>query len=195
MTVVKSPSLEAKKQALGDILAQFLLTTRTDELCSEASLQHNLALALRDHFTKVELEQNISCYGLDKSKFIKSEIDIVASDNTHRYAIELKYPRNGAVPEQMFAFLKDIKLCEQLTDTSAFDACFSILITNDSLFCRGRKHDGIYSRFRANAPLMGPVSFPTDNRRKQDPFTLKSKDSLNWKCIPSSDFRYLLVVV
>lgn len=36
------------------------------------------------------------------------------------YAIELKYPKNGQYPEQMYSFIKDIKFMQQVKEKKAF---------------------------------------------------------------------------
>lgn len=50
----------------------------------------------------------------------KKEIDIViykdCNENSEKYAIELKYPTNGAYPRRMFQCIEDIKFMEQVLE-------------------------------------------------------------------------------
>ena len=62
------------------------------------------------------------------------------------YAIELKYPRNGQHPEQMFSFCKDITFAEELVEAGSRHAAV-IIFADDPLFYRGRSN-GIYGYFR-----------------------------------------------
>lgn len=68
------------------------------ELYNEISLQHELGIFLRSKLPeyKVQFERNVSYFGI-YSGTIKKEIDIVifSPDRKEKYAIELKYPRNG----------------------------------------------------------------------------------------------------
>ena len=84
------------------------------EIYKEFSLQHELGLFLRNRLSdgKVQFERNISHSDLSKTKFEKfekKEIDIVitaSGSGGHLTAIELKYPRNGQVPESILASAK-----------------------------------------------------------------------------------------
>jgi hypothetical protein len=99
----------------------------------------------------------------DGSKhFEKREIDIaiVSSDgNDKRYAVELKYPRNGQHPEQMFSFCKDIKFAEELRD-AGFESTAVVIFAEDRLFYEGSPA-GIYGLFRAGHPIHGRIQKPT----------------------------------
>lgn len=102
------------------------------EIYNEFSLQHELGIFLRSKITKpykVEFERNISFF-VQGAKCVKSEMDIVIyhPDRNDKYAIELKFPKNGQYPESMFSFIKDIKFMEQakqlgFTNTYAVDYC------------------------------------------------------------------------
>ena len=87
------------------------------EVYNEFSFQHELGIFLRAQMPekKVQFERNVSYFKLDKADFVKKEIDIVIfSAESLECVIELKYPRNGQVPETMFSFCKDIAFLEQL---------------------------------------------------------------------------------
>jgi len=87
------------------------------EICNVFSLQHELGIYLREMFSgyKVQFERNES-YITNDTMTIKKEIDITifTEDKKEKYAIELKCPLNGQHPEQMYSFVKDIKLMEEL---------------------------------------------------------------------------------
>ena len=87
---------------MNEILQLFLSSIRRGEVevYNEFSLQHEVGIYLREHFSanKVQFERNVSYFKFNKQKFIKREIDITvfSPDNSELlYAIELKYPRNG----------------------------------------------------------------------------------------------------
>ncbi|MBR3425033.1 MAG: hypothetical protein IKG79_03185, partial [Neisseriaceae bacterium] len=60
-------------------------------------------------------------------------------DEKEKYAIELKFPRNGQHPEQMYSFVKDIKFMEELQDKENLkELCFIntyvLTLVDDKLF-------------------------------------------------------------
>ncbi|MEK6951561.1 MAG: hypothetical protein AABX29_00945, partial [Nanoarchaeota archaeon] len=83
-----------------DLLSEFISKISSGELeiYNEASIQYELAIFLRQRLPdyKVQLERNLSYFGLKKQHFEKREIDIVIYDTALRdkHAIELKYPTN-----------------------------------------------------------------------------------------------------
>ncbi|NCA78501.1 MAG: hypothetical protein EOM90_19400, partial [Alphaproteobacteria bacterium] len=114
------------------------------EIYNEFSLQHEMGIILRSKFPdyKVQFERNVSFFSLT-GEFIKSEIDIVIYSQkkqkqpTLHYAIELKFPRNGQYPEQMFSCCKDILFAEQLKKgefKNGFERAFLIIFADDPLF-------------------------------------------------------------
>ena len=120
------------------------------EVYNEFSLQHELGIFLRSRLVNLEIqfERNVSLFFIT-GEFVKKEIDIsvYAADKSRLHcAIELKFPRNGQYPEQMFSFCKDIKFAEQLK-RSGFEQTFFLVFADDPLFYSGN-HEGIYSYFR-----------------------------------------------
>lgn len=114
------------------------------EIYNEFSLQHEMGIFLRSTFPdyKVQFERNVSFY-FSTGEFIKREIDIaIYSPNkqeppTPHYAIELKFPRNGQYPEQMFSCCKDILFAEQLKKRESkrgFERTFLIILADNHLF-------------------------------------------------------------
>lgn len=120
------------------------------ELYNEISFQHELGIYLRNNLPnyKIQFERNISYFFNNVKDTKKKEIDIVIfkDDFSEKYAIELKYPKNGQYPEQMFSFIKDIKFMEQakcLDDLKEICKKFakddSVLKENEKALARNKK--------------------------------------------------------
>lgn len=150
------------------------------DVYNEFSLQHELGIFLRSKIGdyKIEFERNVSHFGFDKSKFVKKEVDISVYHNSNFNAsIELKYPRNGQVPEQIFSFIKDLKFLEQLTE-NGFWKGYLIILTEDPLFYRG-KNKGIYGYFRSNNIISGTFQKPTG--KKDETINISNKYVASWR--------------
>ena len=125
------------------------------EIYNESSLQHELGIFLRNRLQnmKIQFERNVSYFRLSNINFVKKEIDISVfeiKDNTIflEAAIELKYPRNGQYPEQMFSFCKDIQFAEQLKQ-AGFQNAFVVIFADDHLFYEGNEVDPkIWTRYK-----------------------------------------------
>ena len=175
----------------------FLIKNGEIEIYNEFSLQHELGIYLRnkiaDSSYKVQFERNVSYFGINKGNLVKKEIDISIfnEDKSKKYAVELKYPRNGQYPESMFSFTKDIKFCEQLTQ-SGFNGAFAFTIVDDTGFYQGAFDEGIYKHFRNSHPLAGTIIKPTGLRNEIIP--LNGKYSVTWKDIVDS-YKYYTVVI
>ncbi|ALS98227.1 hypothetical protein [Lacimicrobium alkaliphilum] len=156
------------------------------EIYNEFSLQHELGIFLRSKHPayRVEFERNIGHFGVQKQGFAKREIDIsiIERDTAKPMGvIELKYPRNGQIPEQVYSFCKDIQFIEQLVQTG-FRAGAFVAVVDDPLFYQGRD-EGIYSMFRNGAPIHGIISKPTGARDSQVEIT--GTYQAEWKKINS----------
>jgi hypothetical protein len=156
------------------------LKTRQVEIYNEFSLQHELGIFLRSRLVdqKIQFERNVSFF-FQTGEFIKKEIDIsvFATDNPRlRCAIELKFPRNGQYPEQMFSFCKDLRFAEQLKQ-SGFEQTFLVVFADDRRFYSGNG-DGIYGYFRQGRRLCGAIQKPTGNR--DETVTLKGSYQVQW---------------
>jgi len=108
------------------------------EIYNEFSLQHELGVYLRNNLDecKVQFERNVSYFDMAKADFEKKEIDIAITSKAsgdYLSAIELKFPRNGQVPESMFSFCKDIAFLEQLV-TSGFQSAYFLAFADHPLF-------------------------------------------------------------
>lgn len=87
----------------------------------------------------IQFERNVSFFSITGTK--KHEIDIVIFnlDKTEKFAIELKFPKNGQYPEQMYSFIKDIVFMEQLKKYG-FTETYTLTLVDDPLFYEsGRK--------------------------------------------------------
>lgn len=139
------------------------------EIYNEFSLQHELGMFLREQLPemKVQFERNVSYFNFDKSNYEKKEIDlaIFSSLRDLKAVIELKYPRNGQVPETMFSFCKDIKFLEELS-SSGFKSAYFIAVADDKLFYSGSPNN-IYGLFRNGQEITGNIKKPTGARDKE----------------------------
>ncbi len=135
------------------------------EIYNEFSLQHELGIFLRSDVpapAKIQFERPVEFFQPRSTEHEKKEIDIsiFTPDRTDRVAIELKFPRNGQYPEQMFSACRDIAFLEQLV-RGGFSAGVFVMVADDPLFWGGRDVDGIYGPFRAGSPVSGTIPKPT----------------------------------
>ncbi len=139
----------------------------TVEIYNEFSLQHELGIFLRKELPqyKIQFERNTRYFSPDKYEMVKREIDICvfSPDKSElKYAIELKCPRNGQHPEQMFSFCKDIAFLEQLR-TAGFSRAALLIFADDHLFYQGGG-EGIYGLFRSGQAITGRIQKPTGKK-------------------------------
>lgn len=135
---------------------------------NEFSLQHELGIFLRDRVRDnlVQFERNISFFDIPKENSEKKEIDIsIFSKDKKKLdcAIELKFPRHGQYPEQMYSFCKDISFMEHIK-LNGFSNTFVLILVDDPLFYTGDYSKSPYSYFRSDCPLSGVVTKPTGKR-------------------------------
>jgi hypothetical protein len=154
------------------------------EIYNECSLQHELGIFLRQSLPhgsyKVQFERPVGFFGLDRKDFVKKEIDlaIFTDDKTERLAIEVKLPRNGQYPEQMFKFCQDVAFLEQLV-LAGFDGGLFVIAADDPLFYGGANRGSIYSHFRGGTSLRGTISKPTGAR--DESVTLCGSYDVQWQ--------------
>lgn len=114
-----------------------------DILYNEAGLQFELSTYLKQYVKsingnyKVQIERNVGYFVQNKTDFVKKEIDIVVFNDDERYAIELKCPKNGQYPEQMYSFIKDLLFVQQLKE-AGFNDAVCLTIVDDHLFYAGK---------------------------------------------------------
>ena len=171
-----------------------LVETHDIEIYNEFSLQHELGIFLRKKYTnkKIQFERNVSYFGFDKNNYEKKEIDLVvfSAKNNLECVIELKYPRNGQVPESMFSFCKDIAFLEQLI-SSGFKSAYFLAVADDKLFYSGSP-DGIYGFFRAEQEITGAIQKPTGKKDKS--VNISGSYKAQWHTICDS-MKYCLIEV
>ena len=153
---------------------------------------------------KVYFEKNIKRI-CEPGDTIKKEIDLCISNENFKdkYAIELKFPRNGQYPEEMFAFIKDIKFLEQLKDLG-FEKCWSFVLANDPNFfkrtCR-EKEESIYEFFRSidkennrvdTNDIYGTIQKPTGD--KDEIIVLDDTYKVEWTRVTDSLYYYIIEV-
>ncbi len=182
------------RPSIATLFAEFITTTSFIEgtnhhhadVYNEFSLQHEFGIYLRRHFPqdKVQYERNAASFPSVKGPLEKREIDIVvvsAAGTDLHSAIELKFPRNGQIPETLFSFCRDIAFAEQLK-RDGFQAAAAIIVTDDPLFYGGSA-EGIYAPFRSQGaqPLTGVIAKPTG--RKDSSVALTGHYKVEWKPI------------
>ena len=172
---------------LEQIIKDFMdmVLSREIEVYNEASLQFELGIFLRKQF-----ERNISAYNISdiiktkegkEEKIVKHEIDLTISDENKKncYAIELKFPKNGEYPGEMFKFIKDIKFMEQLKDNGFIDTFCLTLVDDELFYSKGRSKKEIYSYFRKGAILKGEIDNPIKTST-ENPINIKGNYFINW---------------
>jgi hypothetical protein len=168
------------------------------EIYNEFSLQHELGAYLRSVVAqdsyRVQFERPADFFGIPSAKLLKKEIDIAVSsqDQTHKAAIELKFPRNGQYPEQMFSACKDVAFLEQLVDRG-FERGVFVMAADDRLFYQGADTGGVYSYFRSGKPICGLIRKPTG--AKDESFAIRGSYILTWHELPDLELRYACISV
>ncbi|MEI6746326.1 MAG: hypothetical protein WCL34_10215 [Methylococcaceae bacterium] len=172
----------------------------TIEIYNEFSLQNELGIFLRGQSTfsnmKVQFERPVSFFGSDED-FIKREIDIAIysedeeGNQVKEAILELKFPRKGQYPEQMFSFCKSICFCEQLKK-SGFKAAYVLVFVDDKLFYEGA-NQGIYQFFRSpQNELHGVIQKPTGSH--DDSISIDGHHLISWNAV-KDELKYALVEV
>lgn len=175
------------------LLDEFWLYVKNNdiEIYNEFSFQHELGIYLRGKISnyKVQFERNIK-YFYDYTNTLKKEIDIVVFNDIEKYAIELKYPKNGQYPEQMFSFIKDIRFMEELKELG-FSKTYVMTLVDDHNFYEGNA-SGVYSYFRDSKLLTGNICKPTG--KKDEIICLKGSYHILWNDL-FNDSKYYLIEI
>lgn len=187
-----------EKEGMKELLEDFMRLEKTngDDILvyNEISLQLELGLYLRQNGYTVRFERNIGEYVDNTSNFVKKEIDIVAYKGENeleaeKITIELKFPRNGEYPEQMFSFVEDIKFMEQVKRVGGFSKTFVVVLVDDKNFYENNKRQpvpyGIYSYFRSDKeevciPANTIINKPT-GKKVQSISGLNNQYKSTWK--------------
>lgn len=207
------------KQCIEDFLKKNL---NTEYIYNEFSLQFELGIFLRNNGFNVYFEKNVMAeFGKEYSKdFIKKEMDlyVIGKDN-EKYAIELKYPTNGAYPKRMFQFLADIQFMESVKKNLSFTKTFCLALINTDrkggpFMVIGKKNTNdelkpIYSLFRSsensynNSDLFfaqqlihGKINNPINSKKSTEPPFVKIEGSYNikWNKANENFWYYLLEI-
>ncbi len=189
------------------IIEDFLDRTGRDYIYNEFSLQFELGSYIREKVkaeeSKLYFEKNV--YDIwpeerDKKhkgkKFAKTEIDLsIMKDGVPECAIELKFPRNGQYPEEMFAFVGDIKFLEELK-RKGFKNAYAVCLVDNASFttsCSSRcSKDGIYAFFRSGKLLEGTITKPTGKCNEE--YTLSDKYKVDWKSLGENRWYYIIQI-
>lgn len=205
---------------------------------NEFSLQHELGIFLRKELEpfgfKVQFERNIENFfqipanlsgkertdwiKAEQKKFCKHEMDILIFKtfdlDSEKYAIELKYPKNGQYPEQMYSFIKDIKFMEQVNEKFNIKTFVLTLVDDKTYYMKtGKEKDkSIYWYFRSendteksetitakqdiekNTTIQKPTGNKAKNDNESDEKWLEIKldnsyKKVEWKSILNSDLK------
>lgn len=208
------------KKLLQDFMSN---TFHPENIYNEFSLQHELGLYLReklkDTYT-VKFERNIvdliddakqlkaqdkqlsnsTICQILKPKLKKKEIDIVIQNKDfpeEKYAIELKYPRNGQYPEEMYSFIVDIDFTEKLTKHGFTNAYCLTVVDDDKFYNNQLKLDGIYQYFRNQAEIKGVINKPTgkEDKKKNEFCKIENSYVITWHCIEKDGHQYHYYII
>ncbi|HEX5435832.1 MAG TPA: hypothetical protein VFW98_01640 [Gemmatimonadaceae bacterium] len=144
------------------------ITDPEERFYNEASLQHELALYLRSRLPggwRVYLELPASWFHQAARGLTKKEIDLAVTDGSREraVAVELKCPRQGQHPEQMFKACQDLQFLEQLIAAGFAGGVFAMHVRDPLYYERGSRR-GIYAHFRAGTAICGVIRKPTGAR-------------------------------
>ncbi len=198
MALVNNGELENQKSIILFSIDRLVKLIQASEIkiYNEFGVQHELGIILRSNISgrmKVQFERSVNYFGLKRIEYIKKEIDIsiFSMDQSIKYAIEIKSPRNGQYPEQMYSSCKDIVFLEQLVN-GGFNACFFLMIVDDPLFYQNGNKTGIYRNFRGSKPINGEFRKPTGE--KDELIIISGTYPVIWKTIQGS-LKYFSLVI
>lgn len=125
-----------------------VLPIKTKRIYNEESLRIELGNYLANKLPnyRVEYERNVMLFGIAKKATIKSEIDIVVFDKNikEKYAIELKFPRNGnkGTTQGLKEFERDEEFIKELVKNYSFNSAYSLVLTDDKDYYDHQKQIG-----------------------------------------------------
>lgn len=168
---------------------------KDDYIYNEFSLQHELGIYLRNGLGpdyKVQFERNVDdVFGKGVVKSEKKEMDIYIfnvgkedGEDKERYAIELKFPRNGQYPEQMYSFVKDIKFMEDVKKIGKANRTFVVTLVDDEKFYSKNSPlsvSGIYQYFRAGVPITKTICKPTGKGKGVNSVIIGVPYTIKWE--------------
>lgn len=183
---------------IADMLEEFMNAQIERCIYNEFALQFELGHFFRSKGFDVFFERNINSFEYKENpnnpRWAKHEIDLVIEREGARYAIELKFPRNGEYPEQMYSFLKDILFMEQVLDRAEFDGTYTLTVTLDPLFYthttsirNNNTCTNIYSLFRTgdtpgtSGYIPASVDFYKPTGKKLQSINMARPHLIEWK--------------
>ena len=174
---------------------------------NEFGLQFELGIFLRNHPCiknkyRVEFERNVSFFTAPTFDFVKKEIDIVIYDanKAEKYAIELKCPKNGQYPMQMYEFINDILFVQQLKIYGGFtDTCCLTVVDNHGFYQGspvGRTPQAtlLYNVFRKtfSIDVSTVYSIPIGKYRGKREINLLGNSKIQWLNVGKSNVKYYI---
>jgi hypothetical protein len=188
---------------IGGVAASFaeLVGRSAVEVYNEFSLQHEIGIFIRAMYPnrKVQFERSVSFFfpNAQKASFTKWEMDVAVFSNDPAnplFSLELKFPRNGQHPEQMYSFCTDIAFLEELV-LAGFPRAALLIFADDPKFYEGKLNEDsspLYGFFRQGRPIHGEIQKPTG--RKDGFVTVKGNYTVKWQTI-KGPLKYALVEV
>jgi hypothetical protein len=185
------------------LITEFVELIENDkvEIYNEASLQYELAIFLRNKYPdyKIQLERNISYFGLDKLEFEKKEMDIIIFKDKNNLKeaiiIELKaiIGQNKDRPVTVFQWIKDLRFLEELKSEGA--KCYSIFFTDEDKFLSGTNNVGDLLKNFRNRKVEGTY-YKHQNSKKNNKITLDKYYSFDWKEIKNDqELKYFMIEI
>ncbi|MFR1631579.1 MAG: hypothetical protein ACLSU0_00255 [Oscillospiraceae bacterium] len=197
-----------------------------EDFDNEFGMQFELGIRLRNTLVqngfagqgyKVYFEKNIkNICRINKWNYndtLKKEIDLLVAKTSNGqveelYAIELKFPRNGQYPEQMYSFVKDLAFIAQLKGRFNFKGCWSVVLVDNDNFCKtsNRKTTNtIYTYFREDRNvgdnlkrIGGTIQKPTGKYKYQVPPFINIpagyEKTVQWNSINQNLYYYIMQV-
>ena len=195
---------------LDNVLGKLL---NDNDVYNEFSFQHELGIYLRNELKKrgnykVQFERNVNNVFGSSFSSVKKEMDIYIfnidkekEEVKERYAIELKFPRNGQYPEQIYSFAKDIKFMEDVKNIGKVNRTFVVTLVDDEKFYSKKSPlsvSGIYQYFRGNKPINGCIYKPTGKGKGTSYVHIGGKYPIVWNPVlfggaPYKSYKYYFV--
>jgi len=168
------------------------------EIYNEFSLQFELAFFIKKLYknSKVELERNINILNVSNNKFLKKEMDILATIHNKKFLIELKciIDQKNARPVTVYDWIKDIKFIKEIKKEKNIIG-YSIFVTNNkNLYTdTGRKTGKLLKDFRKRE-IVGKYYKNQSNKNAKDCIKINEKIIFNWKKI-NTEIKYFIVKI
>lgn len=190
-------------------LQNFINQIDPNHIYNEFSLQFELGYFLRNLGYDVYFEKNVRDYNINKTNTYKSEIDLVVERGNKKYAIELKYPKNGQYPEEMYQFIRDIAFTQQLlgnNNNKVFEKTYCLTLVDDDKFHSNGSANkrqlltgGIYGHFRHSQNncqyTLKKYTYdkPTGKATGSASYTTLQDASYTWRNINGTNLWYYIV--